>query len=57
MNQLVVYPSEGGHYAACTRCGWKTRTYPVPDTAYAKGKTHQCKEDASDRPGPRVELR
>lgn len=41
---IVVNPSEGGHAATCSRCGWKSRGFQVPDTAYTEGKKHYCKD-------------
>ena len=41
MSRIAVHPAEHGHYAECD-CGFRTRVYPVPDTAYTAAKSHQC---------------
>lgn len=44
MTRIIVHPAAGGHFAECSSCGWKSKVCPVPDTAYIKGQSHECKE-------------
>lgn len=41
---VVIDPTDKGHEARCTQCGWISRSYPIPDTAFVKALDHKCKE-------------
>lgn len=40
---IIVSPLENGNVAVCSNCGWKSRGFQVPDTAYVEGAKHTCK--------------
>ena len=41
---MILEHTTGGHVAKCPRCGWTSRAYSVPDTAYkqARIKHKEC---------------
>ncbi len=41
---MIIDATEKGHVAHCPRCGWESRSYPVPDTAFVKSQDHQCQK-------------
>lgn len=41
---MIIDPTEKGHAARCPKCGWASKSYPVPDTAYTAAKSHKCSE-------------
>jgi hypothetical protein len=41
---MIIDATDKGHAAHCPRCGWESRSYPVPDTAYMAGAKHQCEK-------------